>query len=97
MGGMGPDPCSMCRRPATADPSLTRQGDGTVTVNWPEDEPDVALITREAMLNLVEDYNRVRRVARALDGSAPMIELAQELARRPGGMIADLSPQVSDV
>lgn len=32
-----------------AEPTITRNPDGAITLNWPDDAPDVALIARELM------------------------------------------------
>ena len=50
--------CSRCLGDLTADPTVTRNDDGTVTLNWPENEPDVALITRDLMVPMVDQHNR---------------------------------------
>jgi hypothetical protein len=40
-----------------ATPYATRNGDGTITLHWPDDEPDVALCTRELMASMVEHHS----------------------------------------
>jgi hypothetical protein len=40
-----------------ADPAITRHDDGRLTLAWPSSEPDTAVVTREALLELVDNLN----------------------------------------
>ncbi len=50
--------CPTCNRPEVADVSVTRTDD-QFTLNWPDDAPDVTLITRELLEGLIATLNRL--------------------------------------
>lgn len=49
-----------------AAPTITEHRDGgdvvTLVLNWPDDQPDVCLVTREVLAQLVETINELRTV-----------------------------------
>lgn len=43
-----------------AEPICSRRADGLLTIDWPEDAPDVALVNRELLLEMVREINKAR-------------------------------------
>ena len=59
-GGLmfGPVFCATCGTPPIADVSVTRNPDETLTLNWPDDQGDVTLVTKELLVLAIGEYNR---------------------------------------
>jgi hypothetical protein len=49
--------CPTCHLPKVADPTFTSCPDGTIAVNWPEDDPPVALVTRDLVVTMIDQWN----------------------------------------
>ena len=43
-----------------ADPTVTRNADGSETLNWPDDSPDVALISKQLLAQMIDERNATR-------------------------------------
>lgn len=54
----GPVHCFSCGTPPIADVSVTRNQDETLTLNWPDEQGDVTLVTKELLVMVIEEYNR---------------------------------------
>lgn len=55
----------------TADPWITRDPGGTLTLTWPPDAADQALLTRDALTTLVTELNTALTAARAHHDAHP--------------------------
>lgn len=55
---------------AVANPVYTKNANGIVSIDWPESEPDVCLVSRELMVEMVAQINELRVLKAGLDALA---------------------------
>ena len=55
---------------AVANPVCTKKANGIVSIDWPESEPDVCLVARELMVEMVAQINELCVLKAGLDALA---------------------------
>lgn len=47
-------------------PTVTRDGNGFLTLNWPTDWPNQTTVAREVLTQMIDDLNKLRTAGEAL-------------------------------